>query len=329
MVRSGTWVAAWLVFGTGCFVGSVDLEGRPCPCASGWRCDEARNVCVRGESDGGTRDGGRDAGVDARPVDASRVDASDASDASSDSSVDGSTEPDAAVDAGTDAGVDAGIDGGIDAGIDAGPPPGLLFAEDFEGGGFVRWDYRDEMMANLTVITNAASAHGGSRYLRARTDMAGGRGALGVALPRTFTSGELWIRVYIRVPAASTFTIGASITAVGTGVAPAYHSMSLQLSGAFVSMYSSPTNLYVEGTEPFARDRWQCLLGHVVINDTTGLFEAWLDGTRSLRRTNTDTRDVNPWAVIELGIPYTDPGQAPTEVHLDDYMIAEAPLACP
>ena len=62
-----------------CTAGDVDLEGRACPCASGFTCDVARDVCVRGS---GPRDGGAidaplfDGGaVDAPPTDAGRHDA--------------------------------------------------------------------------------------------------------------------------------------------------------------------------------------------------------------------------------------------------------------
>jgi hypothetical protein len=40
-----------------CIVPDENLEGRPCPCASGYRCDTTRDVCVRGARDGGTADG--------------------------------------------------------------------------------------------------------------------------------------------------------------------------------------------------------------------------------------------------------------------------------
>lgn len=52
----------------GCVLDDLDYTNRPCPCAEGWTCDEARDVCVRGAaSDGGPFDGG---GMDVPRTDA-------------------------------------------------------------------------------------------------------------------------------------------------------------------------------------------------------------------------------------------------------------------
>jgi hypothetical protein len=48
-----------LITASACVVPDVDLDGRPCPCAMGWVCDDTRNVCVRPD-DGSTPDGGTD-----------------------------------------------------------------------------------------------------------------------------------------------------------------------------------------------------------------------------------------------------------------------------
>jgi hypothetical protein len=56
------WIALLAIAGA-CVVPDVDLEGRPCPCATGYECDRARNVCARPS----LVDGGRDA---ASPTDA-------------------------------------------------------------------------------------------------------------------------------------------------------------------------------------------------------------------------------------------------------------------
>jgi len=79
-------LAVGLVAG-GCVVPDVDLAGRPCPCVTGWVCDEDTNTCLRS--------GGRDAALpDGSPRDGSPMDAS---------------SPDASrPDAGTDSGADGG-----------------------------------------------------------------------------------------------------------------------------------------------------------------------------------------------------------------------------
>lgn len=67
----------------GCILGDVDLEGLECPCAAGWVCDTARNLCI--ESAGPRPDGGvdaeapRDAATDgAAPTDGGERDAGEA-----------------------------------------------------------------------------------------------------------------------------------------------------------------------------------------------------------------------------------------------------------
>jgi hypothetical protein len=69
--------AAIVLIAPACTVPELDLDGRPCPCATGYVCDTSRNACVRpaAASDGG-RDSGRDAsrGSDAGGRDAGESD---------------------------------------------------------------------------------------------------------------------------------------------------------------------------------------------------------------------------------------------------------------
>jgi len=54
--RSSLWIASLLV--AGCTVEEIDLEGKVCPCASGYVCDVASNQCVKpGSGTGGTAGG--------------------------------------------------------------------------------------------------------------------------------------------------------------------------------------------------------------------------------------------------------------------------------
>lgn len=65
-------VSGWLsVAAAGCTLPGVDLDGRPCPCAAGWRCDEGSNLCVPCSGDTCVLP----ASPDAAPYDASALDA--------------------------------------------------------------------------------------------------------------------------------------------------------------------------------------------------------------------------------------------------------------
>lgn len=307
-VRSaGRVLSAGCVLLAGCVLGDVELDGRPCPCASGWTCDDVENVCVR-DRDGGTRDGGtRDAGDDA----GSNVDGGDA-DVMDAGSEDGGPE----------------VDGGVDAGTDAGPPANILFEEDFELGDFTRWSYRNETNGTVTNVNDAASAHGGARYLRARSTSAGGSGALGYRLGTEYSSGDLWVRTYVRVPSTSNLDRGATFAAFGISMPP-WDSASFQIEATAVSTYVSTASRYDEGTESLDRDRWQCVIGHLVVGDApAGSIDVFVDGVAAVRSIGLDTLSVEGWSVLEIGVSYTAPEQPPTEIWIDDITVATTPLGC-
>lgn len=312
--------AASLPF-AGCVLGDVALDGRPCPCASGWTCDEGENVCVRDAPDAGGRDGGmRDAGPDATfdaGGDATLGDGGD--DASDDGGSDG----------GVDADVDGGADAGVDAGTDAGPPPNILFEDDFERGDFTRWSYRYETDGATVISNDAATAHGGARYLRARSTANGGNAAIGLRTDEAYVSGDLWVRVFVRVPSTSNLDVGATFAAFGISMPP-WDGVSLQVEGSgAVSTYVSTTPRYVEGTESLDRDRWHCVVGHLVVGDApAGSVDVFVDGVAAVRSLGLDTLSIEGWSVLEVGVSYTAPEQPPTEIWIDDVTLATTPLDC-
>ncbi len=311
---------AGCVLSSGCVLGDVELEGRPCPCAAGWICDDAQNVCVRSDGrDGGTRDGGlRDGGLrDGGPSDGA---------ADADPFEDAGTERDAGPDARAD---DGGTeDAGTDAGTDAGPPPNVLFEEDFERGDFTRWSYRNETNGTVTNVNDAEAAHAGARYLRARSTSAGGSGALGYRMGAEYSSGDLWVRTYVRVPSTSNLDRGATFAVFGISMPP-WDSASFQIEPDAVSTYVSTTPRYTEGTESLDRDRWHCVVGHIVVGDApAGSIDVFVDGVAAVRSLGLDTLSIEGWSVLEIGVSYTAPEQPPTEIWIDDVTLATTPLGC-
>ena len=215
MVRA-SWLS--LVLAVGCVLPDVALDDRPCPCAAGWVCDEANDVCVRSSD----RDGGR--AVDAGPSRDGAV-----LDGAIDGGIDGALL-DGAVDAAVLDGaaldapviVDGGVelDAGVDAGApDAGPPVDIVFEEDFESGTTSAWSYTDETDGTVRVVTSAAMAHGGSRFLRATTTANGGKAAIGVDLGRAITSGDVWVRLHFYGAASANYVSGITVGAVVACVA--------------------------------------------------------------------------------------------------------------
>ena len=319
----------------GCVPAPLDLTNRHCPCTAGWTCDDARNLCVQGAlpdaagidaaSDAFTAadtGAGTDSGTDAASV----VDA-----ASFDAGIDAFVPP---LDAGADAYVPA--DTGSDAGHDAGMPgdtgcsttlAAALICDGFESDPGP-WTGRDERMG--LVVTDGVQAARGTRALHARTTAAGGQASRGVDPIGPFTSGELWIRMSLFVPASAVVNDFTWVS-MGETVAP-YGGISLGMgSDDATGSYSSISGDYVsDSTLVLPRDTWACLELHVVISDTAGAIEVYREGALRASRSGIDTRPGGGFSYFSAGVDYTDPvTQGPIEIWLDEVALSRTRVPCP
>lgn len=307
----------------GCVLDPVDLEGRLCPCTSGYVCDPARRVCVRDE---GAADGGSD---DAATADGS-IDApgpDGGGDAGFDASVEDASEP-------TDAGVDAGeLDAGIDAGADAGPDSTgcddvhatALFCDGYEDAALASWDWATETSG--TAVRTTTGVHRGAGALRSQTTAGSGRASRSAVFP-TVTSGDLWFRAWFFVPSSVTIS-GISLLYVGENTPP-YDGIALQtIAGGVYNTWVGPENRSFQvSATTIPRDRWFCLKGHLAIANAGGQLEVFIDETRVQNLTGIDTLVTSGFATAIAGIEWTSSSQSSAEVLTDEVVVDRVDVGC-
>lgn len=340
MGRLSVAAATALISAAGCVLDEVDLAGHACPCGIGWVCDDARGICVRGAggpSDAGgldarVPDGGSPLDPDAAGPDAGPIDAGPGIDARS------------GVDSGP--GIDAGaIDAGaIDAGPpdagspDAGPPDagvldptacddvyaGALFCDGFEDSALSAWGWRNEVSGVVTRTT--ARAYRGSASLRATTSAASGKASIGGNYT-TVASGDLWFRAYVYIPSGYTIHT-VSLVTVAEAITPWDGSALQATSLDRAHIWVGPEATAYTSTNTVPRDRWFCYRGHLLLSNTAGVVEAWVDGTRVVRQTGIDTLPVAGMTNVVVGVEWSSSGQTSSEVYIDEVVVDDAEVRC-
>jgi len=293
---------------TACSVPALEGEGKRCPCAPGWVCDEVRDECVSvfATRDAGARDGSvvvRDAGrSDAGRLDAGRFDAG-RSDAGPDA---GNVRQDAGP-LGQDAGRDAG---GRDSGPPGDCPPGAVYCESFESG------------IRGTIV-------GGARLDDARS----ADGAMSLRSP---TFGD-----YLRAPAAvpdraalrawvywpSTSTGSGEVGLVTAGRDESLHlsGVSLVLNSAGQILGRAGNRLLVWGG-PLPRDTWICL--EMVADRTTEEMALYVDDTLVFDFVGFDEWTEDGDAVLIGAHEMIEPGGGGWDLGIDGVVLATARIGC-
>jgi hypothetical protein len=287
-------------------------------------------VSDAGETDANARDGSiRDSGPIDAAMDAAEGGASDATvkdgaapmtDAAMQMPMDGASIDDGSMDA-------APTDSGDDDRVDLCPERSdALFCDGFETLDFMpKWPYSVTM--NGTVDRSTARVRTGSGSLRATT---GNAGSTNVAREGTKPfmnqkSGEIWTRTYYYIP-SSTMTNSFFSTTVVAEIEPPFFGFALVVFPTQVQIGVGST-MY-PGTMAFPHDRWVCLELHVEIDPAVGVFEAYLDSARVVRSPATDTLPTDGYTSLDVGIHYTDTGQGPVEVYVDDVVAGNTRIGC-
>ena len=302
VVRMLRWLVSVLLLTSSCSFDSIDFSGRACPCIEGYHCLDG--ICVLGS--------GVDAGTDGSRPDGSVM-------------LDAGPLPDAAV---PDAGPlpDAGPP-------DAGPArdscwdshPGAIFCSGFETPDFADWPDRNEVDGSVSI---APTAHSGTGALLATTTSPDARAQVVFDGLGGLDSGDLWVRMWMR---ASTGRNYNHLSILNTENAGGDRTL------AFLLYYALPTlwetgDRSTNGPDPIPRDRWVCVEMHVAIDDVAGRLEAWVDDptrSRTMAVGPFDTRPTGGWAEVKLGIAgYGTDGQLASELLLDDFVVATAPVGC-
>lgn len=316
---------------TACTLEDVTLEGKSCPCAPGWHCDEAREVCLPGDGPGG-----RDAGTDGRASDpdAGGMDAASGDASSMDAPGGDAAPPDGAKDAGPEDGA-AG-----DAPVDAPPPDagpdesvcddalsGAVFCDGFEdGAGFAAWDMVGTTDGTVDWVTDRVYRGGGA--MRAEITAAGGKArVLSYSVP-SLRSGDLWMRAYFYLPSGYAYS-GFNLVAFHEETDP-WHGMTYAVGSTARPYIWFDEPYYGESAPALAipRDRWTCLQLHIVLSDTAGSVRAYVDGALAVSFDAVDTTPAGGYDNMFAGITYAKPTQGNVVVYVDEIAVGTSPLPC-
>jgi len=303
-----------------CVLSDVSLDGRRCPCAEGWRCDEARDVCVPGSA------APVDAGADAAGDAGSSPDAGDGRDGATTMDADtpdagpvptdgGPGTPDAGTDAGTDAGPDSTICDEL---------VGVIFCDGFEDG-FAHWGWRTETAGTVTAGTS--TVYRGAAALYASTTDLSGKASITSELGTTVSSGALYVRAYVYVP-SSVVSTGISFLFVGEAVAP-YAGIAFEITGAGrASVYIGPLDREAAGAHvPMPRDRWVCATLTLDVGDT-GRARAAIDGVSTVDEALIDVLPAGGLSRVTTGIEWSSPTQMSADVYVDEVVVSTSPIPC-
>lgn len=237
---------------------------------------------------------------------------------------------------GTDAGVpadagvaaDAGAEGGTDGGTDGGTKPcaqapGVIFCDGFDDPGLGAWPVR---FGSDPVGRVTDRVYRGDGALHAT----GGPGdILGVevrGLPDPGT--DLYMRVYVYLPTGAEQT-NTQVLFAGQADPP-NHGVAIGIRPPGIPyVYSNTAVIGVSAeTATVPSDTWTCLQGHVVISDTDGVIETYVNGTLDAQVTGLDTRASSPYVQLAAGVTWSHNGTLGPNVWIDEVAIGTSPLPC-
>ncbi len=328
MVLGGLWIACCV---GGCVLSKVSLDGKACPCGSGYACDSATQICIRN----GSTDGGLDArAVDGAP-DAPFRDAEPADGAPLDGPIDASLPDAGPTDAGPlDAGLlDAGPVRPVDAGLDKSACDstltGALFCDGFEdGAGFVAWSGSETTAGSVSWATAPDPVYRGVGAEKSVTTSDGGLACVVTDSLPDLASGSLYVRAYVYLPSGPVFT-GFDVLSLVEGSAPVDGFALLVGTGGHPGVYFDEHAFsQLAPVATFPQDRWACVQVHLALSDTTGSVDVHIDGTAVLSVSGIDTLPASGYHRLSAGIPFSDPGQAPLVVYTDEVAAGTSPLPC-
>lgn len=242
----------------------------------------------------------------------------------------------ASVDAGHD---DAGADAGDDAGADAGDvqPLDSTSCDDVHAGAILCDGF--EGLPELSLWSRARGgvsyvstpAYRGMNALRALLLPSPRIASIDIfGLPRV-SEGEAFIRVYVWVPSASPVE-GLTILNYEEPSEP-WGKVRVRIVGGALGAdgwsHDSSAALSSFGP-PMPRDRWVCVEVRILVSDTAGEVELFVDGTPVAFLGPTDTAPAMPYQTLYAGITQDDYGvqTLPTELFMDELVVDTRRVGC-
>lgn len=325
-----------------CVPDEPDLEGRPCPCVTGFTCVDL--VCRRDV------DGSTPVEMDAHIADAAAQDSRPSADVGQDAMSptdvgprDAMTNPDVPptpdVGPGADAGPDARPprDAGTDAGptpVDAGPRPS--FCERHGAGSYLCLDFDTDFPAGWTrVESNGGQARfDTTRSVSGRSLRVSGAAVSNARYERNnignVSSGTIWVRMRVFVESGGTNNPYFPLLSLSQRLTEPYEYFALSLSnsgrirtllsrGALGSMDGlSDENSYPAG-------RWLCLESQFDASSSSTPVVTYLDGVEVSRFT---TPTEGTYDRIHVGADETGAGQVQRTLWLDDVVWSSSRVRC-
>jgi hypothetical protein len=186
-----------------------------------------------------------------------------------------------------------------------------------------------------TIIGTAAvertthEAHFGRGALRAESS---GADSVGV-VSREFAavrSGTLYLRAHLFVPAeVPTNTI--NVFFIGSSPAPdPFTGIDINFAEGGVPQLFSPQidPARQDGTGEIPRDAWFCLRAELVVDDTEGSIELFVDDESVLLASDVDTLPDDGVHLFRAGVDWSSEQTEPFEMFLDDVALSTAPIPC-
>jgi hypothetical protein len=298
------------VWASGCFVEELDLEGRRCPCADGWSCDAARDVCMRDAAPDAGR--GMDAAIpDAGRSDAGRDDAGRTDGGSSDAGMD-----------------DAGRDGGRrDAGdLDSTSCDdvnfGRVFCDGFESNmSFPEWDGTSTRVDGVTD-RETSNVYRGTGAFSAVTSAPDSAAYLSNESLGPYASGTIWARAYLFIPSTPALDLVSVIYAGYDG----NDGVAVEISGDEILLYNVLADVDMSGgTIPL--DAWFCVEIGVTIG-TIGAVVLRVDDVERARLDG-DTSSTPGYSILTVGLNWTSSLTNTASVLVDEVVFhTSGPIGC-
>lgn len=240
-------------------------------------------------------------------------------------------------DATTDSGGpgDGGPDGApSDADLDAPPPiscldtvPGALFCDGFEQSLRSRWT--ETVLRDGTATIVSAPVHDGVGALRGESTAAGGTGAVFAAELGDASSGSLYLRAWVQVPAG--VPVDQVVVLALGDTTNGWVNVTLESGGVVSLLVGNDASATRPGGGPgWAEGAWRCLRLEVDIADTGGAVRLFAgdDATPIVEGTALDTLPPGNYDNLLAGVAFSAPSQGPTAVLVDDVAVGTAPIAC-
>ena len=178
-----------------------------------------------------------------------------------------------------------------------------------------------------TVTQDLGRFHRGRGALHAQTSSGGAVAALLAKEFGPFTAGDLYARAYFYVLSTSRLE-NVALMIVGESLQPWDHV-------AFSIGDLDSAQVWIEeirrvtvSSIPMPLDRWVCVQVHIVIDDRRGSVGLSIDGKLVASRANVDTLPAGGYTEIGAGLPWTNGGNPPAEVWVDELIVATEPIPC-